>query len=187
MVALPESGASALPIRLPSMASEGVETIVDICATWVVKLAKWALYALGAWIALGAGLFMLLNILQSTPNPFPENDLSNQEPYVDFIGREYWLKTEVDALAWNDFPDKGKILSISLMPPPGVRNRFVSYAIRLKVGQTLRILSATGRFLSTKDYVVSVPGAGLPAGIPITIRANSDGTPDPLVYALLGK
>jgi hypothetical protein len=72
------------------------------------------------------------------------------------------------------------------MPPPSVRNRFVSYRTRLKVGQTLRILSAKARFLSPKDYVVSVPGAGLPDGIPITIRMNSDGTPDPRVYALLG-
>jgi hypothetical protein len=117
---------------------------------------------------------------------FPEVDISDRKPYMDFIGRDYWLKTEVDALAWNDFPDKMTILSISLMPPPSVRNRFVSYRTRLKVGQTLRILSAKARFLSPKDYVVSVPGAGLPDGIPITIRMNSDGTPDPRVYALLG-
>lgn len=117
---------------------------------------------------------------------FPETDISDQKPYIDFIGREYWLKTEVYAFAWNDFPDKVKILSISLMPPPGVRNRFVTYRTRLKVGQTVRILGAKGGFLSTKDYIVSVPGAGLPDGIPITIPMNSDGSPDPRVYALLG-
>jgi hypothetical protein len=36
---------------------------------------------------------------------------------------------------WNDFPDKARILSISLMSPPGVRNRFVSTQTRLKPGQ----------------------------------------------------
>jgi hypothetical protein len=133
----------------------------------------------GLWaVALVVGLGEMIS--------FPETDVSDRKPYVDFIGREYWLKTEVDALAWNDFPDQSTILSISLMPPPSVDNRFVSYRTRLKVGQTVRIVGAKGRFLSTKEYVVSVPDAGLPEGIPITIPMNSDGFPDPLVYALLG-
>ena len=169
------------------MAKEEVEAIVDTFATWVVRLAKWALYALGAWIALGVGLFMLLNILQSTPNPFPENDLSNQKPYVDFIGMEYRLITEVDAIAWNDYPDREKILTISLMPRPNVQNRFISYKTPLKPGQTLRIRRATGRFLSTKHYEVSVPGAGLAEGIPIRIHMDSDGRPESLVYEPTGK
>jgi hypothetical protein len=133
----------------------------------------------GLWaVALVLGLDEMIS--------FPERDISDRKPYVDFIGREYWVKTPVDALAWNDFPDKATILSISLMPPPSVGNRFVSYKTRLKVGLTLRILSAKGQFLAPNDYVVSVPGAGLPEGIPITIRMNSDGVPDPFVYAPLG-
>jgi len=84
------------------MASERVEAIVDVLARRLVRLAKWALYGFLGMMALGIGLSMLLNILQSTPNPFPETDLSNQKPSVDFIGRQYRLITEVDAIAWND-------------------------------------------------------------------------------------
>jgi hypothetical protein len=166
------------------MESDRVEAIVDVLATGVARPAKWALYAFlvanaGLWaVALVLGLGEMIS--------FPERDISDRKPYVDFIGREYWLKTAVDALAWNDFPDKATIVSISLMPPPSVRNRFVSYTTRLKAGQRLRIISAKGRFLASKDYVVSVPGAGLPDEIPITIPMNSDGTPDPRVYALVG-
>lgn len=142
---------------------------------------QWVLYAnCGLWIgAMVLGLGQMIS--------FPETDLSNRNPYADFVGREYWVKTEVDALAWNDFPDKAKILSISLMPPPSVRNRFVSYKIRLEPGQAVRILGAKGRLASSKYYVVSVPGAGLPEGIQITTPMNSDGSPDSHVYAPLGR
>jgi hypothetical protein len=32
---------------------------------------------------------------------------------------------------------------------------------------------------------VAVPGAGLPEGIPIRMRVDSDGVPDPLIYEAL--
>ena len=92
--------------------------------------------------------------------------------------------------AWNDFPDKAKILSISLMQPPGVRNRFVSYVTPLERGQRVRIVGAWRRFSLggfTRHYVVSVPGAGLPEDVPITMRVNADGVPDPRVYEPIGK
>lgn len=168
------------------MASERVEAIVDVLATGLVRLAKWALYGLLGMVGLGAALFTLVGVLSTTPNPFPETDLSTRKPYVDFIGREYRLIAEVDAIAWNDFPDKAKILVISLMPRPNVQNRFVSYKIPLKAGQTLRIRSATGRFGSSKHYVVSVPRAGLPEGIPVHVHMESDGSLDPLVYEPVG-
>ena len=88
-------------------------------------------------------------------------------------------------MAWNDFPDKSKILSVSLMPSPGARNRFVSYTIPLKVGRRIRIISASREFALVEfayDYVVNVPGAGLPDGIPVTMKVNADGVPDPLIY-----
>jgi len=73
--------------------------------------------------------------------------------------------------------------SISLMPPPGIRNRFVSYVIPLQHGQRIRLVGAWREFPSfARYYVVSVPGAGLPAGITITMAVNSDGIPDPGVY-----
>jgi hypothetical protein len=34
----------------------------------------------------------------------------------------------------------------------------------------------------TKYYLLSVPDAGLPDGIPIAMDVNSDGVPDPRVY-----
>ena len=71
------------------------------------------------------------------------------------------------------------------MPPPGVDNRFVSYVTPLKPGQRVRIVSAWRRFALvefSRYYVVSLPDAGLPKGIEITMAVNSDGVPDPLIY-----
>ena len=71
------------------------------------------------------------------------------------------------------------------MSPLIVRNRFVSYEIRLKPGQRVRIISAWRQFSLaglTSRYVVSVPGGGLPDGIPVTMDVKSDGVPDPLIY-----
>ena len=71
------------------------------------------------------------------------------------------------------------------MQPPGVRNRFVSYVTPLQRGQRIRIVGAWRRLSLvgfSRHYVVSVPGAGLPEGIRITMAVNSDGIPDPRVY-----
>jgi hypothetical protein len=76
------------------------------------------------------------------------------------------------------------------MPPPGVRNRFVSYVTPLKPGQRIRIVSAWRQFALvgfTRHYLVSVLGAELPEDVPITMAVNSDGIPDPLVYEPIGK
>jgi hypothetical protein len=55
----------------------------------------------------------------------------------------------------------------------------------LQHGQRIRLVSAWREFFPSfaKYYVVSVPGAGLPEGIQITMTVNSDGIPDPGVYA----
>lgn len=153
----------------------------------VVSVMKWAaLTALGliaAVIILGIGGVRL-------PFWFPNTEVTHERPYADFVGREYRVTGHVTALAWNDFPNKTNILSISLMPPPGVRNRFVSYSIPLQIGQRVHIISAWRRFALvefTYHYVVNVPGAGLPDGIPITMKVNSDGVPDPLIYEAIDK
>ena len=93
--------------------------------------------------------------------------------------------SDVSAYAWNDFPDKEKILSITLMSPPGVRNRFVSYVTPIKRGQRVHIVSAWRRielFGFSRRYVVLLPGAGLPDGVDITMDVTPDGVPHPLVY-----
>lgn len=59
-----------MPIRLPSLASDRVEAIVDVLATGVARLAKWVLYAFLGMMALGMELSMILNIAID-PNPFP--------------------------------------------------------------------------------------------------------------------
>lgn len=142
----------------------------------LVRLAKWLVFAF-------FGLLMLA--LGGTQTPWPATEVTHQKPYADFVGREYRVVSEVSAYAWNDFPDKDKVLSISLMPPPGVRNRFVSYVTPLQRGQRIRIVSAWRHlhlFGFDKYYNVLVPGAGLPEGVDITIDMNSDGFLDPLVY-----
>ena len=121
---------------------------------------------------------------------FPNTDVTHERPYADFVGREYRVTGNVTALAWNDFPDKAKTLNVSLMPSPGARNRFVSYSIPLQLGQNVRIISAWRQFELVEfsyRYVVSVPGAGLPDGIPITMTVNSDGVPDLLLYQAIDK
>jgi len=153
----------------------------------VVSVMKWtavtALGLLAVVIILGVGGVRL-------PFWFPNTEVTNERPYADFIGREYRVTGHVTALAWNDFPNKAKILNVSLMPPPGARNRFVSYSIPLQLGQSVRIISAWRQFALvefTYHYVVSVPGAGLPDGIPITMKVNFDGVPDPLVYEAIDR
>jgi hypothetical protein len=158
-----------------------------------VKPRFWTLAGFAKWVALAAcGLLALVIVLGvgGVQVPWPATETTQQKPYADFVGREYRVTSDVSAYAWNDFPDKAKILSITLMPPPGVRNRFVSYVTPLQPGQRVRIISAWRHFLLLgfhRYYVVSVPDAGLPEGIEITMSVNSDGVPDPHVYEPIDK
>jgi hypothetical protein len=148
-----------------------------------VPFAKWVAFAGCGLLALGITLIMLL--ASGVLSPFPDGEITQQKPYATFVGREYRVTSDVGAYAWNDFPDKAKILSISLMRPPGIHNRFVSSVTALKLGQTVRTVAAWRHFTVfgfAKYYVVSVPDAGLPKGIEIKMPVNSDGVPDPLVY-----
>ena len=38
-----------------------------------------------------------------------------------------------------------------------------------------------------RHYVVSVPGAGLPNGIPVTMDVEADGVPDSRIYEPMNK
>jgi hypothetical protein len=151
----------------------------------LIGLAKWVALTVVGLLALGVVLG-----IGGYASPFPVVEITHQKPYADFVGREYRVIADVRAIAWNDFPDKARILSISLMPPPGVRNRFVTSQTRLKPGQIVRIVSAWRQFALvefTRHYVVSVPDAGLPDGIPVTMNVRSDGVPDPRLYEPIGK
>ena len=148
----------------------------------VVSAIKWvvasALVLMLALIVLGIGGYKV---------PFwpADSEVTNQAPFSDFIGREYLVIGPVEALAWNDYPDKAKILVVSLMSPPSARNRFVSYKIPLQPGQKLRILSAWRSlklFEYSYYYLVSVPGGNLPEGVPIRMKVSPEGIPDPFAF-----
>lgn len=148
----------------------------------VVSATKWAvasaLVLLLAVIVLGVGGY-------SVPFWPADSEVTNQKPYSDFIGREYRVIGPVAALAWNDFPDKAKILVVSLTSPPGAQNRFVSYKIPLQPGQKVRILSAWRSlvlFEFSYYYLVSVPSGNLPEGVPIKMKVSPEGIPDPFAY-----
>lgn len=148
-------------------------------------LAKWLVLAVGGLLA----LVIVLGV-GGVQVPWPPTETTHQKPYADFVGREYRVISSVSAYAWNDFPDKAKIQSFSLLAPSGVRNRFVSYVTPLQPGQRIRIDSAWRHFLLlgfNRYYVVSVPGAGLPEGIEITMTVNSDGIPDRRIYEPIGE
>jgi hypothetical protein len=155
----------------------------------ILTLAKWVVRAACGVVAL---LFAFLAIAMGggIPSPFPDTEITQQKPYADLVGREYRVVSKVSAYAWNDYPDKAKILAVSLMSPPGVKNRFVSYVTPLQPGQRIRLVSAWRRFAVfgfIRHYLVLVPGAGLPEGIPVTIYVESDGVPDPRVYEPIGE
>jgi hypothetical protein len=146
---------------------------------------KWSVLAVGGLLAL-----VIVFGVGGVQVPWRPTETTQQKPYADFAGREYRVISSVSAYAWNDFPDKTKIQSFSLLAPPGVRNRFVSYVTPLKPGQRIRIISAWRHFLLfgfDRYYVVSVPGAGLQEGIEITMAVNSDGIPDRRIYEPIGE
>lgn len=145
----------------------------------LIACPKWA--AIGVCVLLAVVIVLGIAGMRS---PLPPREITHRKPYADFIGREYRVTSSVSAYAWNDFPDRSRILSISLLPPPGVRNRFVSHVTPLQHGQRIRIVSAWQELPSfVKYYVVSVPGAELPKGIPIEMQMKSDGNPDSGIYA----
>ncbi|MEO8520203.1 MAG: hypothetical protein ABI603_02505 [Acidobacteriota bacterium] len=151
----------------------------------VRTFSKWLVFAAGGLLVL-----VIFSVLGGVQVPWPPTETTQQKPYADFVGREYRVISGVSAYAWNNYPDKVKIQSFSLLPPPGVGNRFVSYVTPLRPGQRVRIVSAWRHFLLFgfhRYYVVSVPGAELPAGIPITMEMNSDGSPDRRYYDPIGQ
>jgi hypothetical protein len=152
-------------------------------ARFVWKLTKFVMFGVFGFVALGATLFTVAGIGMLIPAP--RTEITNRKPFADYIGCEYRVVGNVSALAWNEFPDKDTIRSFSLMSPPLVRNRFVSYTKQLSFGQTVRIVSAW-RYLTlsgyTYEYGVRLPGSGLREGTAIYMSVNSNGVPDPPIY-----
>jgi hypothetical protein len=136
------------------------------------------------------GIVLIVWGVAGYDSPFPIVEITHQRPYADIVGREYRVVGDVRAITSNDFPDKSRLLRISLMSPPTIRNRFVSSEIRLKPGQTVRIVSAWRQFALVeyaRHYVVSVPGAELPDGVPVIMNVKSDGVPDSRLYEPIEK
>ena len=135
------------------------------------------------------GLLAILIILSLGGYKIPfwpeDTEVTDNKPFSNFIGQEYRVTNSIKALAWNDFPDKEKILVVSLMPPPGAKNRFVSYSVTLQPEQNIRILSAwrsLSLFEYTYYYLVSIPEAGLPENVPIKMKVGADGAPSAQYY-----
>lgn len=145
----------------------------------------------GKWILFFLFIFLVILVVLGIGGiqvPMLHAEITHQKPFADFIGREYRVKGSLTAFAWNDFPNKDKILAVSLMPPPGVKNRFVSFTKSLPLGQRIRIVSAwryIALFEIIRYYEVSVPGLELPEGVPIKLNVKSDGIPVPGVLELM--
>ncbi|WP_413578610.1 hypothetical protein ACLVWU_08740 [Bdellovibrio sp. HCB290] len=145
-----------------------------------VKLfVKWTILGvLGAivvLIALGVGGYRL---------PVSDAEVTQREPFSKFIGREYLVKVPIEAMFWNDFPNKEKIVSVSIGPATA-KTRFVSKIVPIGVGQRIRLVSAWQSFAlleSNKYYRVSISDLEVPEGVPIHLDVNSDGIPDASIY-----
>ena len=145
------------------------------------------------WMSLTVlGLFGVLIIIGLGGYQIPfwpsDTEVSLEKPFSTFIGGEFRVMGDVTALTWNDFPDKEKILAVSLTSPPGASNRFVSHRIPLQQGQRIFIQSAWKSYSLiefTYYYQVLVPDAGLPKGVPIKLKIGSDGILDSLVYEFI--
>jgi hypothetical protein len=154
----------------------------------IQRIIAYSALAFGGLVA--ALVLVIALAMGGCRTPFPPTEITQRQPYVNFVGRDYRIVSEVIAHAWNEYPDEQKISSVSLIRPPGVANRFVSQRVSLKPGQPLRIISAwqrLGLFGYDKYYIVSIPNAGLPENIPIIIGMNSDAVPDPEVYQPVAK
>jgi hypothetical protein len=78
-----------------------------------MKFAKLVMF--GAIGAVAVGAILLTVAGAGMQIPARRADVTNRRPFVGFVGREYRVGGNVSALAWNGFPDKQRIVSISLM------------------------------------------------------------------------
>jgi hypothetical protein len=129
-----------------------------------VKSPRQKFVRAAAYVGIAVVTYLAIVVVLTTGgvlSPFPVTDILNRRPYADTVGREHRVVGNVIAVAWNDFPDKETLLSITLISPPGYANRFVSWTVPLKQGQVVRITSARRQFGwlgFSQWYVASLPG-----------------------------
>lgn len=145
-----------------------------------MAMPRRSLLNMAKWAVIGAGVLLAVAIVLGIAGygTAPRVNVSKQKPYADYIGREYRVVGDVSACAWNDFPDKDRILSITLTPTPCADNRFVSYVVAVARGKRVRIISAYRSYALggiIENYVVSVADTSLPADVAVTVRVGSDG------------
>lgn len=82
--------------------------------------AKWGILSL-------FGIFVILIMFGIGGYGLSTNhtDISQEKPFNDFVGRDYRVIAPTDTMYWNDFPDKEKILTVSI-GPASAENRFVT-------------------------------------------------------------
>jgi hypothetical protein len=116
--------------------------------------------------------------------PISDTEITQRDPFAKFIGHEYIVKTPTEAMFWNDFPSKEKILNVSIGPATA-KTRFVSKIVPIRVGQRVRIVSAWQSFAlldSIKYYRISVSDLEVPEDVPIHLKVKSDGIPDAFIF-----
>jgi hypothetical protein len=110
-----------------------------------------------------------------------DSDVSHLSPFSDYIGKELEVQGSADLIAWNDFPDKEKILSFTLVCNSGAKNRFVSYVKPLRDGQKMVVQSVWKSFLLFETryyYKVKLKGLDIPAEIEVELSIGLDGKPN---------
>jgi hypothetical protein len=100
---------SAFARHRPELDNEfrGADVISDISAFPVSRtgrVAKFVMFGAFGLVALGAILFTALGVAMQVPAP--QTEVTNRQPFADYIGREYRVVGNVSALAWNDFPTR---------------------------------------------------------------------------------
>jgi hypothetical protein len=105
-----------------------------------------------------------------------DDDLSSTAPNADLIGAEYRVVSN-DVLAYGIY--KGfidlKNVGVILITPHQQSGPEIAFVRRIPAGQVVKILRAGRRYVaggSYDYYVVELPGAELPADIPIRIDLN---------------
>jgi hypothetical protein len=114
-----------------------------------------------------------------------DSDVSHLSPFSDYIGKELEVQGSADLVAWNDFPDKERILSYTVVCNSGYKNRFVSHVKPLKDGQKMVVQSAWKSFLLFETnyyYKVKLQDMDIPAEIDVKLNVGLDGKPNPSCF-----
>jgi hypothetical protein len=134
-----------------------------------------------------------LAVMSAGCGPAEATDVTGQQPYAKFIGREYRIIREVDAYGIKMDPRDEQPAVILLMPRPGIAGWEVAFRKPLEKGQTFRIRGAKHRFMVFDDgteYVVDLKDPTLAEGLEVRIamlggNEGGGGELNPEVYERL--